>query len=398
MDQTLQRINLPYLRHRAHSWSFSLAVPPALRQHFKSNSGKERARIVIGLGTDSLAEAKKRAVILRAEWLVKFDVAAREQEVPGHFTRPIIQGDGRLRFLDASELLLAELQRDPAAAPRQQTIIGARAIHNLFCTAVENAPINAITRTMANDFLAKVGTERKLSNRSLNKYAATLSQVFRHARDAGRLESPNPFERRGFRVPQGTGWTAFTPEELKLLLPAEPMTPLDWCIWISAYSGMRLNEIAGLQTGDLKKEGGIDGIWYFDLHERHRRLKTAAASRRVPIHSRLFDAGVMLLLVMIDQGPLWPSLRPAPPDFKVSKGLSEKFTDYRRKLGVNRPRVSFHSLRGGFITELDRAGVHQSDIAALVGHRSGFTLDTYSGGPGLRRLQNAVETVVYDGI
>jgi len=50
------------------------------------------------------------------------------------------------------------------------------------------------------------------------------------------------------------------------------------------------------------------------------------------------------------------------------------------------------------VTALNQAGVHQADIAAVIGHAQGFTLDVYSGGPGLKRLRDVVEKVKYPGL
>jgi integrase len=112
----------------------------------------------------------------------------------------------------------------------------------------------------------------------------------------------------------------------------------------------------------------------------------------VPVHSALIEAGI---IKHGGKGPLWPELKASGPDGKMSVYLSKRFTHYRRKAGIDRDRLSFHSLRKNFVTALNQAGVHQADIAAVVGHAQGFTLDTYSGGPGLKRLQEVIEKVEY---
>ncbi len=63
-----------------------------------------------------------------------------------------------------------------------------------------------------------------------------------------------------------------------------------------------------------------------------------------------------------------------------------------------RDRVAFHSLRKNAATALDRARVPRKDIAAVIGHERGFTLGTYSQGPGLPRLQEIVEKINYPGL
>jgi len=72
---------------------------------------------------------------------------------------------------------------------------------------------------------------------------------------------------------------------------------------------------------------------------------------------------------------------------------------YRRKVGINRARVNFHSLRKNFVTCLDNADwVSQGDVAAIVGHERGFTFDRYSEGKGLPALKAIIERVKYPGL
>jgi integrase len=78
--------------------------------------------------------------------------------------------------------------------------------------------------------------------------------------------------------------------------------------------------------------------------------------------------------------------------------FTQRFTAYRRSVDVDRPRVSFHSFRKNAVTALDNAGVNRGDIAALIGHERGFTLETYSGGKGLAALKQIAEKIKYPGL
>jgi integrase len=385
----------PYLiRRKGRGYAFIIAVPAHLRAsaEYKSRTGKPRAKIVEGLGTDSLSEARKLRDQRLAFWRLMFDPVMQIDgpERPVRPARPVIRGDGLLHFTEAAELHLAALCRDPGAAPRRQTIQGQRAIHTLFSTFIKDAPLASITRAQVNDFLTHIGRARGLSNRSLNKYAVTLAGVFRWARDAGKFEGGNPFERRGFREAKGTGWSPFSSDELTKLVPSKPGDPLAWSILIALYSGMRLNEVAGLQAQDVREE---QGVWIFDVRDNaNRRLKTHAATR---LHSKLIAAGLLDYVKTLPAGPLF-KLTPGGPDAKPGKYLGERFMRYRRALGINRPRVSFHSTRKNFASALDRAGVPVADASALLGHGRGFSWDVYSSGPGLQRLRDLVERVAYD--
>ena len=77
------------------------------------------------------------------------------------------------------------------------------------------------------------------------------------------------------------------------------------------------------------------------------------------------------------------------------------FTYYRRSLGIDdrrtgrkRSLVNFHSFRRWFITKAEQAGIPESTIATVVGHkRQGMTFGLYSAGPQLEQLRACVEAV-----
>ena len=307
-----------YLIRRGKGWAFRLAIPADLRGKFKSAQGKPLSHIVIGLGTDSLADARVSRDKLVAEWRVKFERAsaglelglpeideqAREiylsrleamadaaergkapqvddgedsstqnereinaldlaleqfleaqedddfslialditaiqrrtkvsldpngktysllceaimsahiaalagrinmlrgkaSEPPATFLgsegidpvtlQPITNRKAQkkersasgnsLRFSEAAAMWLAELQRDPNAAPRPSTIKLHEKIHRFFIAAENDPSLETVTRKTASEFLRSIGLERKLSNRSLKQYAGILSSVFK---------------------------------------------------------------------------------------------------------------------------------------------------------------------------------------------------------------------------
>ncbi len=66
-----------------------------------------------------------------------------------------------------------------------------------------------------------------------------------------------------------------------------------------AFTGCRLEEIAQLQRGDIKRQFGIDIIHITtkmvepDPHGKNKQLKTDSAHRMVPIHPVLIEAGFL---------------------------------------------------------------------------------------------------------
>jgi integrase len=190
----------------------------------------------------------------------------------------------------------------------------------------------------------------------------------------------------------------FTIAELNRLLkkPAADAA-MRWIPLIGLFSGMRLNEVCGLRVGDVKPAGRI---WYFDVTEEGgRRVKTEAARRAAPIHSTLIACGLKKYPGALPKdGLLFPALKPGGPDGKLSWYFSKRFTGYRRACGIDRPRVSFHSLRKNVVTALDNARVPANDIAALVGHERQFTTSVYSKGLELPALADIVEKIKYPGL
>jgi integrase len=316
--------------------------------------------------------------------------------------RPVIPSEGGLRFADAAALCLEAQQRDPGATLRSSTIQLYQSIYRAFKDYSQNAPINAVTRSMAADFLAAIGAERNLTTSTLNKYAVVLSGVFKWAKKTGRLTGDNSFSEQSFKAAKDTGYLPFNDDELKALFSPDLLKPpiskpLPWAMLIALYSGMRLNEIAQLKVADIRTEHGIE---IFDVREGEgQKLRTRATTRTIPVHSAVTQAGLLEYAKGLPKwGRLFPTLKAAGADEKLGAQVSYLFRRYRLSLGIDRERVNFHSLRKNFGSASDRAGIPASDREALLGHSRGFSLDVYSSGPGLHRLKELIEKVHYPSL
>lgn len=352
-----------------------------------------------------------------------------------------VRTDDGMKFSEAAALYLDETQRDKNAALTEQTRGQVEAVFRLFKDYSEDVELAAVTRAIASGFLAdvaklhphwgrSVGSKdmslaellkkfgdkgESLSNRTINRYVTSLSSVFKWARKRGHFDGDNPFTDQGRREgdPKKIGWVPYSTEELNLLFHAplfnvpederiRPrkhtiVTALRWVPLIALYSGMRLGEICQLRTVDARRDGKV---WFFNVTDEAegQSVKTVAGIRRVPVHSVLVQCGLLDYLKALPTGSLWPALKPGGPDGKLSWYLSKRFTEFRRDTGIDRVRLSFHSLRKNFATALDNAGANRDDIAALIGHERGFTLETYSGGKGLKALHGIVQRVKYPGL
>jgi len=332
-----------------------------------------------------------------------------------------------LQFSKVAQRYLDETQRDATARLTEQTVSQYRAVYRLFKEYCRDVALEDVTRATAGDFISAVesldpnwgrspktksrslaeiverygGHPTGLSNRTLNRYMNCLGMVFKWARKRGLYDGGNPFEGQSRKVASSrkTGWKPFTVEELSILLNGmQPQiapnkhtidSALSWATWISAYGGMRLNEICSLNVTDIKEE---DGVWFFDVTE----AKSEAGDRLIPLHSTLLRIGLLDYRERVGKGQLWPALKPGGPDGKLSWYASKRFTTLRRALGLTSPRLSFHSLRKNVGTALERAGVPENEAVQILGHEKlSMSYSIYSIGLDLRGLRDVIEKIEY---
>lgn len=353
-------------------------------------------------------------------------------------------------FAETAERFLEESQRDPRSKLTEQTRGQYEAVYRLFDQWAEQPGLNGVDAEKASEFLDVVSkldphwgrspeTKRRtfadimerygdhetgLSNRTINRYATALSQVWQWAKKRGQFKGDNPWENQSRNTGERrkTQKLPFTADELSKLLaesptPPKPKSPnaprfrtkddekayvgtLRWLCHVAAYSGMRLNEICERKVTDIKQE---DGVWFIDIVN----AKSEAGDRKVPIHSRLIDFGLLEFAKAHGEDWLFPALKPGGPDGKRSWYISKRFTEYRRKLGVvrvdpktQRDRIDFHSFRRSAIQVLEQARIPQTEVAQVVGHeREGITFGTYNpDGLSIKALKDIVEIIQYDGI
>jgi len=151
-----------------------------------------------------------------------------------------------------------------------------------------------------------------------------------------------------------------------------------WLPLVALYSGMRLEEIAQLRTEDVRQ---VDDVWVLDVNENHgSRLKTSDSHRHVPIHPTLINIGLLDHAAETRLGghdQLWPDLQKGNDGY-YSSPLSKWFSRYKRKIGITNPKVTFHSFRHTVINRLKQAGIDESKIKELVGHKeNSITMGRY---------------------
>lgn len=144
-----------------------------------------------------------------------------------------------------------------------------------------------------------------------------------------------------------------------------------WWLPVTAiFTGMRLEEIAQLQRGDLNRTK--DGIAYIDVAEGEgKRLKTDSSTRAVPVHPMLAELGFLALFEGgSPEDRIFPELSAGGPQGKFGYQYSQDFTVYRRQNGLYEELRDFHSFRHTFATHLRRAIKDILMVGEIVGHET----------------------------
>jgi integrase len=258
-------------------------------------------------------------------------------------------------------------------------------------------PLRAITRGMAAEFLDGL----PVAKRTRNLYAALFNAIYKSAIRRDKANA-NPFDGQRLKGVAQNHYEPFSDGEIARLFADAKFeiapdkhttaTALPWASLISAYTGLRRDEIASLRADDIKQ---TDGIWYFDIRDG----KTENAERVVPVHHVLIDTGLLKYRNALPNGSrLFPSLKgsPSAPD-KIGKRLGYAFEAWRKRLAITRPKVNFHSFRHSVGDRLRKAGVAKDDRGFLLGHADVEIQNKVYGhdGPGLHRLQAIVEKISY---
>lgn len=162
-----------------------------------------------------------------------------------------------------------------------------------------------------------------------------------------------------------------------------------WCLKISLYSGMRLNEICSLPLSAVRI---IENVYCFDL--RALKVKNEDSSRVVPIAQYLLDEGLIQHVDRLRKQKktyLFSQLRKGKrkePKNGWGDGISKWFSrnvlknididvEAEKKLGN---AVVFHCNRRTMITKCVNNGAHAHLIKRVVGHslEDDVTLTVYS--------------------
>ncbi len=253
---------------------------------------------------------------------------------------------------------------------------------------------SSAARAMSWDDLQRTygGRDKGLSDATRNRHAATLQAFWEWASERGYAEGRNPFTGHRTRLRAGVnvkGYRPWEPAELtRLFNPGPKRTDLREVMLVALYSGMRLDEIAGLTWGDVRV---VDGVQVFDI----RDAKTPAGERLVPVHP-----AIRQLVTKPDErsavGRIWPGFNPEGPGKKAGADAGREFTRFKQSVGFTERAKAFHSFRKNAVAQWEAASVPETEVAQIVGHeKKGITFGVYGRGVSIKRKAEIVALLSY---
>lgn len=167
-----------------------------------------------------------------------------------------------------------------------------------------------------------------------------------------------------------------------------------WLPLLALYTGARLNELCQLHLNDFDVIDGVQVIRISDNSD-DKRVKTKAARREIPVHSKLIELGLIERVNTLrnaGQTRLFPELKLRRDGYGHT--ASKWFARYAKRCGIKESGKVFHSFRHTFINRLKQADIPENKIAALVGHEEGsITFGRYGKSYQPRILQEVIEVL-----
>nr|HAT2257821.1 tyrosine-type recombinase/integrase [Citrobacter freundii] len=374
-------------------WMFQIFIPVYMRHIF---GGKRLYRK--STGTRDLTAAKHFRNHMLIEWKT-----LKEQYSPDTEERRIQHA---IAGLHKQATLRAPLQTVPTLTTIRDQYADKYRDKRSFSTLAKSAravevflasldrvdvKITEIRRSQVTMFINQQG---KKAPQTVQNWLTCLGSLYEYARRSHDDIAPdNPFHGMNLEARATIeSYQPFDPDQMqKLLDSAEP--EIRNIITMGLFSGCRLDELASLKKSEIQT---VEGVRCFYIS----KSKTKAGIRHVPIHSRLSEIVDEYLSHAYGEYLFPQANRINRKDGKKGPFYSQAFTRLRRRvLPTATDRQCFHSLRGMFITCLDRAGVPEQRIGAITGHTDQKSkteaFRTYSQGASMEELKKHVEIVEF---
>ena len=224
--------------------------------------------------------------------------------------------------------------------------------------------------------------EHTLQEKTINTYLVDVSAMFNWLVTEGYLEK-NLATKLTIKekISEIDSREAFSLDDLKKIFKSirfesykTSTTPSKyWVPWIGLYTGMRVEEICQLHCADVYQ---IDGLWVVDINNRpddsgleDKKLKTANASRIIPLHNHLQELGFLQYHAKMKEAGvrLFPDLKALGERKQYAKIISKDFGPFIRRLGIE-GKKTFHSLRHTFSDFFKKKMMHTPIFEQVFGH------------------------------
>jgi integrase len=254
----------------------------------------------------------------------------------------------------------------------------------------------------------------RLANQTVNKSLSCIRVMLEHAVDEEIIESNVAASVKGLDRDEEPR-AQFEDAELKKIfywltkptgerstVGGTDLLETDEGLWVPtlALHGMRLREILQLRVEDICVEDGFHHMVVRHKPRRQQSTKTKA-SRLVPIHSRIREAG---FLDFVDERrrsrAAWVFARTERDGAEqLAKEFSRQFGRFLDgTVGISDPDKVFHSFRHTLKALCRRAKMSEEIHDKLTGHSGGGTGRRYGAMTSLDVLDDAVQTVTLDMI
>lgn len=374
---------------------FQIFVPKYMRHIF---GGKRLYRK--STGTKDLATAKHFRNHMLIEWK-----ALKEQYCPDTEERRI---NNAILELRAQTVMKSPLQAIPTLIEIRDryaeqykdrrsfsTLAKSARSVEVFLKHLECADIKITKIRRSQVALFAMRHIEKKADQTVQNWLTCLGSLYEFARRVhDDIPPDNPFHGHNLEARASiVSYEPFEPDQMqKLLDAAEP--EIRNIIMMGLFSGCRLDELASLKKSEIQT---VEGVRCFYIS----KSKTKAGIRYVPIHSKLSLIVDEYLSHSYGEYLFPQANKINRADGKKGPFYSQAFTRLRRRvLPTATDRQCFHSLRGMFITCLDRAGVSETRIGSITGHTEQKAkteaFRTYSQGASMEELSGYVELVSYD--
>lgn len=271
-----------------------------------------------------------------------------------------------------------------------------RAVSRLKSWMLENRGTDdaqQVGRPEASAFIRSL-IEGGLTTPTANSLSSSLRVYWKWLANEGALPDNNPWS--GQAKPRlddealGTK-RGYEDDEVVKLFNGDTYRTLHDLMRIGALTGMRINEIARLTVANT---GG--DAFTIELGKNNN------AERIIPIHNDLRKIVRRRVAGKQPSERLFDELTGSAKR-EISARASMRFTEYRRKMGVDvrkpgqrQSDIDFHSWRRWFTTKAEQAGHPMHIISAVTGHsagREGMAAKVYSDGPSMAQKRAVVDSV-----